>query len=426
LGHCQSSGVRLLVIPAPSITLALPVPRQACFGLARAVLAEVRAGLGSAGQLGEPIAAAWGALAAESPAVAVWLVSVDREAVAGNSEAVCRGALCRGALFRSLVGALVVGQAPPEAMCVGEAAWEVFAAQAAGTGGSSGALPCTSGWRQQSLEIWSRMESGQRPVAGPADLPAVSVEGELLADLLAMATTHASLTERFGESLAEARLEATRELAYGAGHEINNPLANIATRAQSLLLEERDPERRKRLATIVDQSFRARDLIGGMMLFARPPKPHPAGVDVSLMVAVVIDSLAVQAASRSIRLEYSPPPVPLPVVVDRAQIEEAIRMVVVNALEAVADGGRVTLQASGRQEQGRQWCAITIADDGRGMDRQTVQRAFDPFFSGREAGRGVGLGLSKAWGYVTAAGGIIRIDSRPAQGTCVTILVPVG
>ena len=60
------------------------------------------------------------------------------------------------------------------------------------------------------------------------------------------------------------------------------------------------------------------------------------------------------------------------------------------------------------------------------MDRQTVQRAFDPFFSGREAGRGVGLGLSKAWGYVTAAGGSIRIDSRPAQGTCVTILVPVG
>jgi len=416
--------VRLLVIPAPSITLALPVTRQACLGLARAVLAEVRGEGGPVGQSSEPIAAAWMALAAESPTIAVWLVSVDREAVAGGS------ALGhRGALLKSLGGALVVGQAPPEAMCVGEAAWEVFAPfapEAAGMGGHSGALPGVSRWRQQAQHIWSRMEGGHRPVGGPPDLPAVSVEGELLADLLAMATTHASLTERFGESLTEARLEATRELAYGAGHEINNPLANIATRAQSLLLEERDPERRKRLATIVDQSFRARDLIGGMMLFARPPKPHPAVVDVSLLVAAVIDSLALQAASRSIRLEYSPPPVPLPVVVDRAQIEEAIRMVVVNALEAVADGGRVTLQASGRQEQGRQWCAITIADDGRGMDRQTVQRAFDPFFSGREAGRGVGLGLSKAWGYVTAAGGIIRIDSRPAQGTCVTILAPVG
>ena len=421
MGHCQSSGVRLLVIPAPSITLALPVPRQACLGLARAVLAEVRGEGRPVGQSSEPSAAAWEALAAESPVVAVWLVSAAREAVAEGSAPVRRGAL-----VRSLVGTLVVGQAPPDAICVGEAAWDVFATQAAAIGGSSGALASASQWRQQSLEIWRRMEGGQWPVVGPPDLPAVSVEGQLLADLLAMATTHASLTERFDESLAEARLEATRELAYGAGHEINNPLANIATRAQSLLLEERDPERRKRLATIVDQSFRARDLIGGMMLFARPPKPHPAIVDVSLMVAAVIDSLAIGAASRSIRLEYSPPPVPLPVVVDRAQIEEAIRTVVVNALEAVADGGRVTLQASGRQEQGGEWCAITIDDDGRGMDRQTVQRAFDPFFSGREAGRGVGLGLSKAWGYVTAAGGSIRIDSRPAQGTCVTILVPVG
>ena len=421
MGHCQSSGVRLLVIPAPSITLALPVPRPASLGLARAVLAEVRGEGRPVGQSSEPSAAAWEALAAESPAVAVWLVSAAREAVAEGSAPVRRGAL-----VRSLVGTLVVGQAPPDAICVGEAAWDVFATQAAAIGGSSGALASASQWRQQSLEIWRRMEGGQWPVVGPPDLPAVSVEGQLLADLLAMATTHASLTERFDESLAEARLEATRELAYGAGHEINNPLANIATRAQSLLLEERDPERRKRLATIVDQSFRARDLIGGMMLFARPPKPHPAIVDVSLMVAAVIDSLAIGAASRSIRLEYSPPPVPLPVVVDRAQIEEAIRTVVVNALEAVADGGRVTLQASGRQEQGGEWCAITIDDDGRGMDRQTVQRAFDPFFSGREAGRGVGLGLSKAWGYVTAAGGSIRIDSRPAQGTCVTILVPVG
>ena len=421
MGHCQSSGVRLLVIPAPSITLALPVPRQASLGQARAVHAEVRDGSGPAGQSGEPIAAAWAALAAESPVVAVWLVSVDPDGAAEGSAPVRRGPF-----FRRLGGALVVGQAPPEAMCVGEAAWEVFATQSAGMGGRSVDQTGASEWRQQSLEIWRRREGGQVPVVGPPDLPAVSVEGKLLADLLVMAATHASLTERFGESLAEARLEATRELAYGAGHEINNPLANIATRAQSLLLEERDPERRKRLATIVDQSFRARDLIGGMMLFARPPKPHPAVIDVSLLVAAVIDSLAAGAASRSIRLEYSPPPVPLPVVVDRAQIEEAIRMVVVNAVEAVADGGRVTLQACGRQEQGREWCAITIDDDGRGMDRQTAQRAFDPFFSGREAGRGVGLGLSKAWGYVTAAGGIIRIDSRPTQGTCVTILIPVG
>ena len=85
-------------------------------------------------------------------------------------------------------------------------------------------------------------------------------------------------------------------------------------------------------------------------------------------------------------------------------------------------GGSGVRGQEGRGEVG----TITIADDGRGMDRPTVQRAFDPFFSGREAGRGVGLGLSKAWGYVTAAGGTIQIASRPAQGTQVVITVPVA
>ena len=69
-------------------------------------------------------------------------------------------------------------------------------------------------------------------------------------------------------------MEAIRELAYGAGHEINNPLANIAARAQALLYDEHEPERQRRLAIIVDQAFRARDMIGGLMIFARPPQPH--------------------------------------------------------------------------------------------------------------------------------------------------------
>ena len=99
------------------------------------------------------------------------------------------------------------------------------------------------------------------------------VETSLLKEAVATAEMHQGMATRFEERVAEARLEALRELAYGAGHEINNPLANIAARAQALLLDEREPERRRRLATIVDQAFRARDMIGGLMLFARPPKP---------------------------------------------------------------------------------------------------------------------------------------------------------
>jgi signal transduction histidine kinase len=250
------------------------------------------------------------------------------------------------------------------------------------------------------------------------------VEATVLREAVQLALAHVQLRHQFDRGVAEARLEAMRELAYGAGHEINNPLANIATRAQALLLEEADPERRRRLSTIVDQSFRARDMIGGLMLFARPPKPRREAADVGAMVAAVIESVRGQAAARGGRLEYSPPPVPQAVFVDRVQVEEAIRVIVVNALEAVAAGGRVVLHVTRRPPPEAGLCEVTVADDGRGMSFEAARRAFDPFYSGREAGRGAGLGLPKAWRLVESSGGTLLLDSRPGQGTRVSILLP--
>jgi signal transduction histidine kinase len=258
----------------------------------------------------------------------------------------------------------------------------------------------------------------------PAGSHGPTVEATVLREAVQFALAHAHLRQQFDRAVAEARLEAMRELAYGAGHEINNPLANIATRAQALLLEETDPERRRRLSTIVDQSFRARDMIGGLMLFARPPKPRREAADVGGIIAAVIESVRGQAATRGGRLEYSPLPVPQAVFVDRLQIEEAIRVVVVNALEAVAAGGRVVLEVTRRPPQDGGWCEVTVADDGRGMSYEAARRAFDPFYSGREAGRGAGLGLPKAWRLVESSGGTVLLDSRPGQGTRVSILLP--
>jgi len=249
-------------------------------------------------------------------------------------------------------------------------------------------------------------------------------EAMVLRDAVQFATAHVHLRDQFDRAVADARLEAMRELAYGAGHEINNPLANIATRAQALLLEETDPERRRRLSTIVDQSFRARDMIGGLMLFARPPKPQRELVDLGGIIAAVIDSVRGQAAARGGRFEYSPPPVPLSVFVDPVHVEEAIRVVVVNALEAVAVGGRVVLEATRRPTEAGGGCEVTVADDGRGMSFEATRRAFDPFYSGREAGRGAGLGLSKAWRLVEANGGTVLLESRPGHGTRVSVVLP--
>jgi signal transduction histidine kinase len=248
------------------------------------------------------------------------------------------------------------------------------------------------------------------------------IETDVLLESVAAVEEHLALRAGFDERVAESRLEGLRELAYGAGHEINNPLANIAARAQALLLDEHDPERRRRLATIVDQAFRARDMIGGLMLYARPPKPEPSATTAEAMLQPIVEGLASRAAPRGIRLEYSPAPTPLPLHVDATQVGEAVRLLAVNAIEAVADGGRVLLEASGDALAGR--ARIIIADDGPGMDPDTATRAGDPFFSGREAGRGIGLGLPKARRLIESSGGSLAIDSRPGRGTRCTIDLP--
>lgn len=249
-------------------------------------------------------------------------------------------------------------------------------------------------------------------------------EAALLLDVLAvLAAADGPVTEA-GRVAGEARLEAVREFAYGAGHEINNPLANIAARAQSLLPEERDPERRRRLATIVDQAFRARDMIGGLMVYARPPKPRAADVAVDDVVRAAVEAVRPMAESRGLRIGYSPPPAPVTVRVDAAQVAEAVRALVMNAVEAGDAGGQVVIEAASGLSAGR--CRIVVADDGAGMDPATVRRAFDPFFSGRDAGRGIGLGLPKALRLIECNGGSLAVESNRGRGTMVTVDLPLA
>ena len=224
----------------------------------------------------------------------------------------------------------------------------------------------------------------------------------------------------FDAAVFEARLEAVRAFAYGAGHEINNPLANIAARAQALLVDERDPERRRKLATIVDQAFRARDMIGGLMVFARPPRPCPAAVDLRDLLRPVVEAARPAADAKGVRLDYGPPPAPVMVRIDAAQVGEAVRALVANAIEAADEAGRVVIEA----EAGVVGCRLIVDDDGPGMGGEATRMAFDPFYSGRDAGRGIGLGLPKALRLIESNGGGLTIDSRPGRGTRVVVTLP--
>ena len=221
-----------------------------------------------------------------------------------------------------------------------------------------------------------------------------------------MSETH----DEFEARLRDAKLAALAEFAAGAGHEINNPVATILGRAQQLLRDETDAGRQRALATIASQALRIRDMIGDLMLFARPPEPQPAWHDLSVIVRDVVEPLQELASERSIALdEHASSGVTA--FVDPLQIAVAVTALVENALNAAHDGGRVTVTVRASDASAE----IIVEDNGVGFTLIDRQHVFDPFYSGRQAGRGLGFGLPKAWRIVTMAGGTIAIDSRDGR-----------
>ncbi len=224
--------------------------------------------------------------------------------------------------------------------------------------------------------------------------------------------------------LEKDKLDAMKELAYGASHEINNPLANISARAQTLLREEADPERRRSLAAINSQAFRAHEMIADLMLFARPPKLHRQPVCLVRLIEDLVAELSDKAATREIVLSFRAAAPSLPVLADDVQLAVALRALCQNAFEALKQSGSVELEVGEAGQSG--WVQVVVADDGPGVPAEVRRHLFDPFYSGREAGRGLGFGLSKCWRIVTDHGGRVDVASEPGRGARFTISLPAG
>ena len=234
------------------------------------------------------------------------------------------------------------------------------------------------------------------------------------------------LESDFQQALDAEKLEAMAEFAAGAGHEINNPLTVISGRAQLLLREETDPERRHALALISAQAMRVHEMIADMMLFARPPRPELQPVD----VVKLIDEMIVELSPRCERQETTIRRIdeetgPVLVEADPVQIGVALRAICRNSLEALQSGGCIEIRiAHERRQDSTGEVLIFIRDDGPGIKPEERRHLFDPFYSARQAGRGLGLGLSKAWRIITNHGGRIEVDSQPGHGATFTVKLP--
>jgi signal transduction histidine kinase len=230
----------------------------------------------------------------------------------------------------------------------------------------------------------------------------------------------------FEHRLEREKLDAMKELAYGASHEINNPLANIAARAQTLLDDEQDPQRRQKLIAIHRQAMRAHEMISDLMLFARPPKLNRTSFSLPRVIHTIVSGLAPLAKERTVELQCVESELASEISGDETQLGVALHAIVKNAIEAVDDGGHVSVTTRQRHIAGQPCVEIIVADDGPGISSDVRRHMFDPFFSGREAGRGLGFGLSKCWRIVTDHGGQIIVHRPAAGGAEISILLPIN
>jgi signal transduction histidine kinase len=226
------------------------------------------------------------------------------------------------------------------------------------------------------------------------------------------------------EKLIEIRcMAATGELAAGAAHELNNPLAIISGRAQLLQDQEPDADKQKALNVIVEQATRASDIITELMDFAKPVKPQRKMVDLNEFITASAEGFIQTHELKQSQIRTEVGDEADKVYCDRQQLAAAFKEIFTNALEATG-AKELDLVVRTVMEDDGQNIQIRIQDNGPGMEPKVLSRAIDPFFSARKAGRGRGLGLSRAYRYIQSNNGNLWLESTQGMGTTAFIRLP--
>jgi signal transduction histidine kinase len=228
------------------------------------------------------------------------------------------------------------------------------------------------------------------------------------------------------------RLTTIGQLAAGVAHELGTPLSVIAGRAEMIVAGEAVGERAGASArVIVEQANQMTMLIRQLLDFSRHRAPRFGLVSVRAICARAVDMLAVVARRRRITIATELGDDPLLVSADEHQIQQALVNLLMNAMQAMPDGGRIDVTTSERRRRPPasgspegDFVCLTVVDHGPGIPAENLSRLFEPFFTTKDPGEGTGLGLSVAHGIVRDHGGWIDVESEVGAGSHFAIWLP--
>ena len=219
------------------------------------------------------------------------------------------------------------------------------------------------------------------------------------------------------------RLATIGFLAAGVAHELNEPLGNILGFAELAGKCPGLPDGARRdLEKIEQASLNARDIIKKLLMFARQVPLEKGAVDINRVIRDGLFFLEARCAKAGIVVTYDLADGLPAVHADAAQLTQVLVNLVVNALQAMPDGGTLLL----RTEAAAGEACMVVEDSGAGMRPETLQQVFVPFFTTKDVGEGTGLGLPVAHGIIAAHGGTITLQSEPGRGTRVEIRLPAA
>jgi len=218
------------------------------------------------------------------------------------------------------------------------------------------------------------------------------------------------------------RLATIGQLAAGVAHELNEPLASILGFAQ---LTEKCPDLPDQAARdirrIVTTALHAREIVKKLMLFARQTPPRTMPVNLNEIVADALGLLESRCIENDIAvMQHLSRNLP-EITADPSQLHQVLINLVVNAIQAMPDGGTLTIRTQAK----RDWVVLAVQDTGVGMTQDVLRQLFIPFFTTKDIHEGTGLGLPVVHGIVTSHGGKIHIESAPGEGARFEIRFPV-